>query len=143
MRSIDTRNFGTVQVDESEVIRFEEGIPGFEDVKEFVVLGNESDAMFFWLQSVDESDVSMIVADPFRLHPEYAVDIEDPDITALGITDPGQLLTLCVVVIPQDIRQMRANLSAPIFINIQTNKGKQIVQDNPDLPLRFFLAKED
>ena len=104
MRSIDTRNFGTVQVDESEVIRFEEGIPGFEDVKEFVVLGNESDAMFFWLQSVDGSDVSMIVADPFRLHPEYAVDIEDPDITALGITDPGQLLTLCVVVIPQDIR---------------------------------------
>ena len=38
---------------------------------------------------------------------------------------------------------MRANLNAPIFINIQTNKGKQIVQDNPDLPLRFFLAKED
>ena len=143
MLNIETRSFGTVQVDESEVIRFEEGLPGFEDVKEFVVLGNETDAVFFWLQSADGSDVSMIVADPFRLYPEYAVDIEDPDIAALGIKDPEKLLTLCVVVIPQDIRQMRANLSAPIFINLETNRGKQVIQENPDLPLRFFLAKQD
>ncbi len=141
MLQIQTRNFGTLSIDESEVVRFEQGILGFEDVHEYVLLGDPDQTPYFWMQSVDGSDISMIVTDPFALYPDYAVNLDDPEVASLEIANPDRVLTLCVVVIPRDIRQMRANLRAPLIINLENNKGMQAVQDNNDLPLQFFLMQ--
>lgn len=142
MLQVQTRHFGTLSIDESEVIRFEQGILGFEDVHEYVLLGDREQTPFFWIQSVDGSDVSMIVADPFSLYPDYAVDLDDPEVASLEIGNPDKVLSLSVVIIPKDIRQMRANLKAPLIINLENNKGMQVVQYNDDLPLQFFLLQE-
>ena len=56
---IQTKYFGEIQIDETKVIHFEQGIFGFEDQKEFAVLyeGETDDNPFCWLQSVKEAHV--------------------------------------------------------------------------------------
>ena len=143
MLQLDTRNFGRMSIDESEIIRFELGILGFEDVHEYALLGDQERSGFFWLQSVDGSDVSLIVADPFALYPKYSVNLDTADSTLLAVKDPEKLLTLCVIVIPMDIRDMRMNLKAPLLINLENRKGIQIVQYEEDLPIRFYLLQQE
>jgi len=54
----------------------------------------------------------------------------------------NNLLIYNVVVIPDDIRQMRANLRAPIVINPTTKKGKQVILDNEDYQLKYKIFDE-
>lgn len=73
------------------------------------------------------------------LYADYGVDVDDDDIELLGITDPNTVLTLAIVVIPEDIKQIRANLKAPIIINVDKKLGKQIIQKDDSLPIRYYL----
>ncbi len=142
MISLDTKHFGTIQVDEKEVLFFPEGIPGIEESKKFTLLGkNEGKTPFFWLQSIDLPEIALVVMDPFAVYEDYSVDVDDEDLSLLNIHNPERILTLCVVVIPEDKKQMRANMKAPILINLDNNTGKQVMQRNDALPVRYFLLQ--
>lgn len=140
---LKTVNFGEIEINEEDVIIFPEGIPGFEDSKKYVLIGNESnEAVFFWLQSVDIPELCFVVTDPFMVYDGYGVDVEDEDVELLELTDPKKVLTLTIVVIPENINEIRVNLKAPIIINMEKKLGKQIIQKNDDLPIRYYLSKE-
>lgn len=142
MLRINTRHFGEISIDECEILTFSEGLPGFEDVRQFALLGGDKgQAPFFWLQSIDRPDLALVVVDPFIIYPEYTVDVDDSDIEVLKIRDVEKILTLCIVVIPEEIREMRANLKAPILINLENNTGKQVLQHSDTLPIRYFLLQ--
>jgi len=140
MISLDTRHFGMIQVDEGDVIVFPEGIPGVEGSKRFTLLGTDKvGTSFFWLQSIERPDIALVVLDPFAVYENYSVDVADEELAVLKIRDTERILTLCVVVIPEDIKQIRTNLKAPILINLENNLGKQVMQHNDALPIRYFL----
>lgn len=40
---LKTRHFGEIEIDESKIIRFDDGLPGFSNVRQFIVLETESD----------------------------------------------------------------------------------------------------
>ena len=73
----------------------------------------------------------------------YVVDLEDEDVLLLQITDPSKVLTLAIVIIPEKIDEIRVNLKAPILINIEKKLGKQIILDNDNLPIRYYLNKKN
>jgi flagellar assembly factor FliW len=140
--TLDTRHFGTIEVEEQDIVIFPEGLPGFEDNKRFTLLGKgEVGTTIFWLQSVDDPMIALVVLDPFAIYEDYYVDVDDGEVSVLNITDQKHLLTLCVMVIPEDVKQSRVNLRAPILINLENNIGKQILQRNEDLPIRYFLMQ--
>jgi flagellar assembly factor FliW len=140
---IDTEQFGRIEINEEDVIIFPEGIPGFEDSKKYVLIGNESnEAVFFWLQSVDIPELCFVVTDPFMVYDGYGVDVEDEDVELLELTDPKKVLTLTIVVIPENNNEIRVNLKAPILINMEKKLGKQIIQKNDNLPIRYYLRQE-
>ena len=139
---IETVHFGVVEINENDIISFPEGVPGFEDVRQFVLLGRgEEDTSFFWLQSIDKPEVCFVVTDPFVIYNGYTVDIEDQDLAALNITTLEKVLTLVIVVIPEIILDARVNLKAPVIINIEKRLGKQVLQQNESLPIRFYLNR--
>lgn len=140
---LKTVNFGEIEINEEDVIIFPEGIPGFEDSKKYVLIGNESnEAVFFWLQSVDIPELCFVVTDPFMVYDGYGVDVEDEDVELLELTDPKKVLTLTIVVIPENNNEIRVNLKAPILINMEKKLGKQIIQKNDNLPIRYYLRQE-
>ena len=140
---LNTKCFGEIEIDEKGIITFPEGIPGFEDVKKFVMLGStEENSPFQWLQSVDNTDLAFVVIDPKHFKPDYVVDVNDADIAVLDIHNVDKVLVLTVVVIPEDITKMTTNLRAPVLINTENNRGKQVIQENGEYQIRHFIMEE-
>lgn len=140
---LETVHFGIIEIDEKEFIYFPEGIPGFETSKKYVLIGNDGEeTVFFWLQSVDMPDLCFVVTDPFMVYDGYGVDVDDDDVALLKITDANKVLSLAIVIIPEDINEIRVNLKAPILINVDKKLGKQVIQKNDDLPIRYYLNKK-
>ncbi|NLO39459.1 MAG: flagellar assembly protein FliW [Ruminiclostridium sp.] len=140
---LQTRNFGEITVNESDVIVFPSGLPGFEEMKKFTLLGKQdTGAVFFWLQSIDEPNLSFVVTDPFAIHPEYFVDVDDSETQELQISDAEDLLTLAIVTVPENVKNTTVNLKAPVLINLHNNKGKQIIMKNETFPVKYNIMNE-
>ena len=131
---INTNFFGEIEIDEKEIITFEKGMIGFEDIKKFALVGEE-DLFVEWLQSIDEP-TSFAVMDPFIADTEYSFDISDKVLEELNIKDKSEILIRTVVVIPEDITKIRTNLQAPVIINIKEKKAMQILLDDT-YPMRY------
>lgn len=148
---IQTKYFGEIQIDETKVIHFEQGIFGFEDQKEFAVLyeGETDDNPFCWLQSVKEAHVCLPLIDPLVWFPDYQPDLPDEEVRKLGELNPEIISIYTVTVVPENLEQMTTNLRAPIVLNLETKKGAQIVIEEGDYPIRENLyqrikqARED
>ncbi len=138
---IQTKYFGEIQIDETKVIHFEQGIFGFEDQKEFAILyeGEADDNPFCWLQSVHEVHVCLPLIDPLIWFPEYQPDLPDEEVQKLGELNPEIISVYTVTVVPENIEQMTTNLRAPIVLNLETKKGAQIVIEEGDYPIRENL----
>ena len=138
-----TRNFGLIEIDDNDIIDFPEGIPGFESVKKFTILGKvEEETPFHWLQGVDNTDVVFVVIDPRLIKPDYVADVDFSEVEVLGIEDSEKVLMYSIVVVPDDLKKMSANLKAPIIINVDNNKGKQVVMDKGDYPIKYYFMEE-
>ena len=140
---IDTRHFGQIEIDEKGIIDFPEGLPGFEYVKKFVLLSNsDEDNVFWWLQSVDKPDLAFVVIDPKYIKEDYEVDVPDGEVEVLNIDGKCDITVLSIVVVPEDITQMTANLKAPIIINNTNKKGKQVVLDCKNYSIKHYIMQE-
>ena len=138
---LETVHFGVINIDEADIIYFPEGIPGFENSKKYSLIGNDSgESVFFWLQSLDIPELCFVVTDPFMVYDGYGVDVDDEDVELLKITDANKVLTLTIVIIPENINEIRVNLKAPILINMDQKLGKQVIQKNDNLPIRYYLS---
>ena len=139
---IDTIRFGSVEVDETRLITFEEGIPGLEDYTRFALLQFEESYPIIWLQCVDEKGICLPVLDTFAVIPGYVFDIDDADVRQLELSGPEDLHVVSVVVIPEDIQKMTVNLAAPIIINTSSGKAKQILLSGGDYNVRSPIFPE-
>jgi len=124
---IDTVRFGTVEVDDKKLLVFDSGIPGLEEYQKYALLQFEESYPIIWLQAVDDGGVCLPVLDTFAVLTGYVFDIDDADVKELSLKGPEDLHVLSVLVIPDDLRGMTANLAAPIVINTGTGKAKQII----------------
>ena len=139
---INTVRFGQIEVDESKLISFEEGIPGLEEYKRYALLQFEDSYPIIWLQSVDEGGICLPVLDTFVVINDYVFDIEDSDVKELELKGPEDLHVVSVLVIPDEIKGMTANLAAPIIINTVLGKAKQIVLSGSTYNVRTPIFPE-
>ncbi|MCX7746386.1 MAG: flagellar assembly protein FliW [Clostridia bacterium] len=140
---LNTKHFGLIEIEEKGIIQFTDGLPGFENLKQFVLLGSpDKDSPFQWLQSLDNTDIAFVVIDPRVFKPDYDIDVDDSEVEILRIKDVKNVLVYSIVVIPDDISKMTANLKAPILINIENNMAKQIVLDKSTYQVRHYILDE-
>ena len=133
---IETIRFGAVEVDDSKLLLFESGIPGLEEYRRFALLKFEESYPIIWLQSIDDGGICLPVMDTFAVLPGYVFDMDDGDVKDLELKGPEELYVVTVLVIPEDIQGMTANLAAPIVINTATGKAKQIMLGGGDYNIR-------
>jgi len=133
---IQTVRFGAVEVDETKLIVFEEGIPGLEEFSNYALLQFEESYPIIWLQSIDDGTICLPVLDTFAVLTGYMFDIDDDTVKSLALQGPDELHVVSVLVIPDDINGMTVNLAAPIVINTITGKAKQIVLSGSDYNVR-------
>ncbi|MDR0301794.1 MAG: flagellar assembly protein FliW [Treponema sp.] len=121
---VNSKAFGLIEVDDRQKITIPEGLYGFEDYKEYVLMDAEHQP-FFWLQSLTEKDIAFILINPFIFRPDYELNITNEEIEDIGITSPEKALIFAIVTIPPDGSAMTANLQGPLIINRDNMTGKQ------------------
>lgn len=139
---IETERFGTLELKDRKTLEFPNGIPGFEELRNFILLETEETRPLLWLQSLENKHIALPVVIPFEIINDYYVDVRENELHDLTLEAPEDLLILCVVVIPQEVQKMTANLASPIVINTKLGKGKQLVIDAATLPLRYPIYDE-
>jgi len=133
---IETLRFGSVEIDETKLITFSEGIPGLEEYCTYALLQFEESYPIIWLQSVDEGGICLPVLDTFAVLTGYVFDIDDEDVKLLGLNSPEDLHVVSVLVIPDELQRMTVNLAAPIIINTVSGMAKQIMLSGSDYNVR-------
>ena len=74
MVEVNTNAFGKIAIEDEKIIRFEHGILGFPDLKEFTLIFNIDkgvESNIKWLQSLDEPNFAMPVMDPSLVMDAY------------------------------------------------------------------------
>lgn len=137
-----TKHFGEIDLDESKILYFQNGILGFEDYKKYTILydideGKRSEIS--WLQSLDEASLAIPVINPFFLKEDYNPEVEDELLKPLGEMTPDDIVVLVSVTVPSDLTKMSANLKAPFIINAETKKGAQIIVENQDYEIKYYF----
>lgn len=107
-------------------IIFKRGLPGLEGCEKFALHGIKDNPFFYYLQSLDEPQIGLILLDPFPLFPEYSFDLGDADKQELQLQAKEDLLVLTTVTVKKS-RQMTTNLAAPLLINCRDRLAKQII----------------
>lgn len=140
---ISTKFLGDVEIQESEVITFEGGLPGLPDYEKYALLSLDADLPLALLQSTDESQVGFIVAFPFAFKQDYAFDLTEEDKESLQIEQEEEVLTYSIVTLKEIFTDSTLNLLAPVVINTKKKLGKQIILSNSDkYPLRYPIQSE-
>lgn len=128
MNKIASR-FGEIEYDPSSVLNFPEGLIGFEELRDFVVMPNEKEGPLFWIQSIDDPQVALVLTDPTNFFLDYSVAPEEGESQKINLKDDEQFFSLVVVTVHPD-RQITLNLAAPILFAPQSNKAIQVILDN-------------
>ena len=141
---LETKNFGEVEIKEEDIIFFEYGIPGFESMTKFVILGKTDapDDPFLWLQSTENPNLAFVIMNPRDLVFDYEAEIDMFTANLLKIKDENDALIYCIVTVPQDISKISINLKAPIIINAKDNRGCQVVLENEKYKFKHLITEE-
>lgn len=137
MATINTR-FGEVEYDPEKVVRFPQGLIGFEWLRDFVVMPNEVEGPLFWIQSVEEGDIAFVLTDPNNFFPDYALQPEPHECEVLEISTDDDCFVLSVVTVHTD-RSVTLNLQAPILYAPDTQKAMQVILEGTDYKTRTPL----
>jgi len=140
---INSQQFGQVEVPETEIIVFPQGLYGFEDLKRFVLLGNTGESNpFMWLHAIDDPTICFVVIDPFVFRKDYSPETTDDIIELIKLDKAEDLRVLAIVNIPEDVKKMTANLKSPIIINSAKNIASQMVMDNEGYSFKHLILDE-
>ncbi len=120
---------GKMMYENDEIIYFEKGIPGFDNLKKYIIKEVENDSPFNILQSVEDKDIGFIIISPFFIHNDYEVKLSEEIIKKLNIENPEDVLLYSIVTLNSKVEDITANLKAPLVINIKNKKGEQYIID--------------
>jgi len=136
-KKIKTKPFGTIDVEERQILHFPGGLLGFEEFHEFALIEENAESPFKWLQSTQESGLAFICIQPEIFLQNYRPLIAEEELVEIGLGQGEEMITFLVVTIPHDDpKGMTANLQGPILINPKTRLGKQFISKDENHPIR-------
>lgn len=138
-----TKYHGTIEYNEEDIITFKKGLPGFENLKKFIVVPFEDNEVFSILISVEDIEVGIPVISPFNVDETYEFKLSDEKINELSVNSPEDILVLNTVTLNSNVKNITINMKAPIIINIKGKIGEQIILDNEKYRIKEPLFKEE
>ncbi|MBQ7920615.1 MAG: flagellar assembly protein FliW [Lachnospiraceae bacterium] len=139
---INTKVFGEIDIEEDKIINFVNGIIGFPDLKRFTLIYDAEkgvNAGIRWLQCMDEPTFALPVMDPLAVMDSYNPVVDDELFKKLGEMHEDNTLVLVSATIPKDITKMSVNLQGPFVINVDERKACQVIVDNADYPVKYYV----
>ena len=121
---IQNEQFGEIEFEPKSIINFDEGILGFEELKQYILIA-EKDGYFFWLTSIDQPEIIFPLFSIKLLEEEYV--------------DEGELEPYGIVKLDKEPEKVSINLKAPVFINHSEKTGHQKLIDSDEYSVNYPL----
>jgi flagellar assembly factor FliW len=132
--------FATAEVNPRDVLLFPDGLPGYETVREFVLLDIPEQAPLKVLHAVNGSEPCFLVVDPTAVLPGYRCELGASDRVRLGVDADAGLVWLAIVNV-HDNGDVSVNLRAPIVLNPARMTGRQVMPNACVYPLHFAIGQ--
>jgi flagellar assembly factor FliW len=140
MMKIDTKYHCAITVVEKDIWTFPNGLPGFLEEQEFILLPIAEDQnVFFILQSVKTAGLAFVVANPFVFFSEYEFNLDEGSKDLLKLESERDVLIFVILNIKTPFEHSTANLLAPIIINSKENLAKQVILHDTDYKTKHLL----
>ena len=139
---VDTKAYGPLEIDDRQKVSIPQGLFGFEEYIEYVLLDDSEHPPFLWLQSVDEKEIAFVLINPFLFREDYQANVTNEELAEIGIKSSDNAIILVIVTIPQDGGPMTANLQGPLIINKENMTGMQAVLSDSKWKTRHDIMAE-
>lgn len=139
---LESSRFGTIEVPEAIRLEFPQGMIGFPEHTDYVLLKQRPDSVFMWLHSTTDPHLAFPVVLPWAFYWEYEVKLGDEDLEAVHVQNASQISIMCVVNVGSDVRKGTINLFSPIVINNDARVAKQVINTADGYSTRDPLFKE-
>ncbi|MEC1770237.1 flagellar assembly protein FliW [Schinkia azotoformans] len=136
---INTKYHGEMEIEDKAIIQFKEGIPSFEDEKQFVIIPLDEDSPFLILQSLTTPSLGFVIINPFDYFTDYTVDLSESTIQKLKIKSEDQVAIYTILTVQEPFENTTTNLSGPIVINVKDQLGKQIILNNEKYTTKHYI----
>jgi len=140
--NIQSQRFGALEVSDEQVLTFAEGIIGFPNEREFVLLPHNSSGFLAWLQSTSTPNLALPVVSAHAFGERYPDVALEPVAAALGMGEVNDDMALMVVLSAPQGQPATVNLLAPILVNVATRKGAQLILDGSRFTTRELFVRE-
>jgi flagellar assembly factor FliW len=128
--------FGTVEIDEHDVIEFPFGLIGLGGLR-YTLIDHNPGSGFLWLHAVDNAALALPVVSPHQFFSTFSLDIAPEDRERTGIEDATEAELYVTVRATPNPLDITANLRAPLVI--KDRRGYQVINTNEDAQLQAPL----
>ena len=136
---IQSTRFGELDISIENILKFGQGIPGFPDETEFAFLPYEAGSPFAFLQSTQDANLTFLIVEPFSFLPEYTFELSDEWSKEIGVSTENPPQIFNIVSIKEPLQQSTVNLLAPVIVNWQDCKAKQIILEKVEYTTKHLL----
>ena len=127
MIHLSNTRFGDISVEEASAITFPRGIIGFSEEVRFTIL-ERANGPVAYLQSLKSPRLALPIIDASLLAPTYPDGPREELAKLVGINAENMAVLVVVHVNPDD-KRLRANLLAPIVVDVENRKAWQVILD--------------
>ncbi|NJN92585.1 MAG: flagellar assembly protein FliW [Anaerolineales bacterium] len=149
--------------EEGVSIEFPAGLIGLTEWKRFVLMKHPDGGPLCLLQSLEDTRLSFILADPRQIILDYQISLTQADLQALQLLfnnnrkdwlQESVLSLYCILSVQEEPFFVTVNLLGPLVINWNAGIGRQIILSNSgyetrytlysaeDLPVKSLLSQE-
>lgn len=139
---LKTKFHGEVNYKKEDIITFNKGILGFEDMKEYILFPLQSNDTFKVLHSINNEDIGFIVVSPFDICKSYEFELNKSQESELEVKTSQDVMVYSIVTVSHKLSDITVNLRAPIIINCNKNLGKQIVLNDEKYKVKTPIIEE-
>lgn len=138
--NIESQRFGTLEVNEEELLSFRAGVIGFPSEQRFALVPHHGSGYIAWLQSTSTPGLAFPVVSAHAFGETY------PDVSVVGaareagIEGTEESLAVMVVLCALSGQPATVNLLAPIVVNATTRQGAQVILEGTRFSTREFFA---
>jgi flagellar assembly factor FliW len=124
------------------VLDLAEPLPGFAGHRDYVLVPADSGGHLFWLQSVAPDGPRFLAVSAASFFPDYVPDLPGVACTELGLETAEDASLYCLVTVPDgDVSAATANLRAPLVVNPDNQRARQLVLTDGLHPIRRPLRR--
>lgn len=148
MSRIPTKFFGECDCEAGAIFSFPFGLPGFEDQHSFIFLKIPGAEPLLFLQSVSVRNLCFVLLPILVVDPDYRLELAPDELAELQLPlerEPaiGQDILCAATICLGDAEAPRANLMAPIVVNLQAKIGMQVIHGESGYSHRHPLCFEE